>query len=161
MLRRLNTQQSGFTLVEVLVATAILVILFAISAVGLGQPQNNTDSLSAVDTLVNDLKSQQTAAMVGATGSAGAQQSAGVFIQSAQYTLFIGSAYSAGNSYNYVFSAPSGVTFSTTFSGSTVLFTKGTGDVSGFAAGNNTITITTGASSRVITITRFGAITVT
>jgi prepilin-type N-terminal cleavage/methylation domain-containing protein len=161
MLRRLSSQQSGFTLVEALVTTAIIVILFGLSTVSLGNPQNATNTVNAVDTLVNDLKAQQTAAMAGTVGSTAAQQSAGVLVQADQYTLFTGSTYSAGNGYNYVVSAPDGVTFSSTFPGETVLFSKGTGEVDSFLAGNNTITVTTQAGNKVITITRFGAITVT
>jgi prepilin-type N-terminal cleavage/methylation domain-containing protein len=162
MMRRLfSSEQSGFTLVEMLVVTAIILILFGLSLVGLRQPQTNTNSLSAIDTLVNDLKTQQMAAMSGATGSSSSQQPVGIFIQSNQYTLFTGASYSAGDSYNYVYTPPTGVSFSTNFPSSTVLFSKGDGAVSGFTAGSNTITVTTSAGNKVITITRFGAITVT
>jgi prepilin-type N-terminal cleavage/methylation domain-containing protein len=160
-MRRLSSQQSGFTLVEILVVVGILAVLFGLSVVSLGQPQNSTNTNSAVDTLVNDLKTQQIAAMVGTTGSTSTQQPAGIFVQSNQYTLFTGSSYSAGNSYNYIFTAPTGVSFSTTLPSSIVLFNKGDGSVSGFTAGSNTITVTTSAGSKVITITKFGAVTVT
>src|SRR6476469_5990066 len=115
MLRTISSEQSGFTLVEILVVTAIIVVLFGLGVVGLGQPQTNSDSLSAVDTLVNDLKAQQTAAMAGSSGSSAARQPAGILMQSTQYTLFTGSTYSAADSYNYVVSAPTGVSFSSTF----------------------------------------------
>ncbi len=161
MLRRLSSQQSGFTLVEALVVTGIIVVLFGLGSVSLGQPQANTDSLSAVDTLVNDLKAQQTSAMVGATGSTATQQSAGIYVQAAQYTLFNGTSYSGADSYNYDVPAPSGVTFSSTLPGGIVLFNKGAGDVTGYATGSNTITVSSGSIIRVITITRYGAITVT
>ncbi|HWT55736.1 MAG TPA: type II secretion system protein [Candidatus Microsaccharimonas sp.] len=160
-MRRLTHQQSGFTLVELLVVMTIILILFGLSTVALGQPQNTTSSLDTVDTLLNDLKTQQLAAMSGAVGSGSSQQAAGVYVQSNQYTLFTGSSYSAGDAYNYVFTAPNGVSFRTTFPSGTVLFNKGDGSVSGFTAGSNTITVTTSAGSKVITITRFGAITVT
>lgn len=160
MLRRPLSDQSGFTLVEALVVTGIIVVLFGISIVSLGQPQSTANTLSAVDTLVSDLNTQQAAAMAGATGSTTTQVPAGVFIQNNQYTLFTSATYTAGNSYNYIFPAPNGVTFSTTFPGSTVTFNKGTGEVSGFTAGSNTITVTTTAGSKTVTINRFGAITV-
>lgn len=160
-MRSLSSQQSGFTLVEALVVTGLIVVLFGLGVVGLGQPQTNTDSSSAVDTLVNDLKAQQTAAMVGSTGSSTVRQSAGIYVQASQYTLFTGSSYSVADSYNYVVAAPSGVSISSTFPGGIILFNKGAGDVSGFTLGSNTITVTSGSSTRVITVTRYGAITVT
>lgn len=161
MRRQLSSQQSGFTIVEMLVVMAIIVVLAGLSVISLGQPQQSTNTVNVVDTLVNDIKGQQYAAMVGVVGSASSQQSAGVYVQSNQYTTFIGSSYSAGNSYNYVLTVPTGVTLSTTFPSSTVVFNKGAGDVNGFTAGSNTITVTTNGLTRVITITRFGAITVT
>jgi hypothetical protein len=139
----------------------VILVLFGLSTVALGQPQAITNSSDTLDTLVNDLKTQQLAAMVGTTGSGTSQQPAGIYVQSNQYTLFTGSSYSAGNSYNYVFTAPTGVSFSTTLPSGIVLFNKGDGSVSGFTAGSNTITITTSSGSKVITITRFGAVTVT
>jgi hypothetical protein len=139
----------------------VILVLFGLSTVALGQPQAITNSSDTLDTLVNDLKTQQLAAMVGTTGSGTSQQPAGIFVQSNQYTLFTGSSYSAGNSYNYVFAAPTGVSFSTTLPSGIVLFNKGDGSVSGFTAGSNTITITTSSGNKVITITRFGAVTVT
>lgn len=160
-LHRLSSQQAGFTLVEALVTTGIIVVLFALSTVSLGQPQDSTDTNNAVDTLLNDLKAQQIAAMAGTTGSTSTQQPAGIYVQSNQYTLFTGSSYSAGDSYNYVYTAPTGVTFSTTLPGGIVLFSKGVGDVSGFTAGSNTITVTTNGVTKVITINRLGALTVT
>jgi hypothetical protein len=139
----------------------VILVLFGLSTVALGQPQAITNSSDTLDTLVNDLKTQQLAAMVGTTGSGTSQQPAGIYVQSNQYTLFTGSSYSAGNSYNYVFAAPTGVSFSTTLPSGIVLFNKGDGSVSGFTAGSNTITMTTSSGSKVITITRFGAVTVT
>lgn len=159
-MRRLS-QQSGFTIIEILVVMAIILVLFGLSVISLNQPQASTNQNSAVDTLVNDLKVQQFSAMSGVTGSAGSQQSAGIFVQSNQYTMFIGSSYSAGNSYNYVYTAPNGVSFSTSFPSGTVVFSKGAGEVNGFTAGSNTITVTTTGSTKIITINRFGAITVT
>jgi prepilin-type N-terminal cleavage/methylation domain-containing protein len=159
--RRTPANQSGVTLVELMVVVAIIAVVFALSVVSLGQPQAATDRQDAIDTLLSDIKNQQLFAMVGSTGSAGSQQPTGIYIQSGQYTLFTGSSYSAGDSYNYVVSAPDGTTFGTTFPSGTVLFNKGAGDVNGFAAGSNTITVTTSAGSRTLTVDRYGAITVT
>jgi prepilin-type N-terminal cleavage/methylation domain-containing protein len=161
MRRQFSSSESGFTLIELMVVMAIILTLFGLSVVGLRQPQTSTNSSSAVETLVNDLKTQQMAAMSGATGSSSSQQMSGIYVQHDKYTLFTGSTYSASDDYNYVYNPPDGVTFSTTFPSNIVQFTKGDGAVNGFAAGSNTITVTTSAGNKVITITRYGAITTT
>lgn len=154
-------QQAGFTLVELLVVVTIIAIIFGLSVVSLGQPQAASNRQDTTDTLLADLKNQQLFAMVGTTGSATAQQPAGLYVQSNQYTLFTGSSYNSSDSYDYVVSAPTGTTFSTTFPSGIVLFNKGAGDINGFTSGSNTITITTSAGTRTLTIDRYGAISVT
>ena len=146
---------------ELLVVVGIIAIIFGLSVVSLGQPQAATNRQDATDTLLSDIKNQQLFAMVGATGSASSQQPAGIYVQSNQYTLFTGSSYNAGDSYNYVVTAPNGTSFSTTFPSGIMLFNKGAGDVNGFANGSNTITITTSAGTRTLTVDRFGVINVT
>ena len=159
MRRRLNSS-AGFTLVEMLVVLALFAILAALTTVNLGQTQTTTNLATTVDTMLADIKRQQLLAMAGDTGSTTTQQSQGILVQSNQYTLFAGSTFNAGDNNNFVISAPQNTTFSTTLPGSTVLFTKGPGDVSGFVNGSNTITITSKGSSKTITLTRFGALTV-
>jgi prepilin-type N-terminal cleavage/methylation domain-containing protein len=157
---KLGRNQSGFTLVELLVVVAIIAVLFGISVVSLGQPQSNTNAQDATETLVADIKNQQLFAMVGTTGTAAAQQPAGLFIQSGQYTLYTGASFVGSDNYNYVVTAPTSTTFSTTFPSGLLLFNKGAGDINGFVNGSNTITITTPGRTRTITINRYGAVTV-
>jgi len=159
MRRRLNSS-AGFTLVEMLVVLAIFVVLAALTTVNLGQTQTTTNLATTVDTTLADIKRQQLLAMAGDVGSSTSQQPQGILVQSNQYTLFAGNTFNSGDSNNFVVSAPANTTFSSTLPSSTLLFNKGPGDVSGFVNGSNTITITSKGSSKTITVTRFGALTV-
>ncbi len=152
----------GFTLVEILVVMGLIAILSGVAFINFIRPQNQASLDSIVATLVADLKSQQTKAMAGDGVSAPAAQAHGIYVQSGSYTLFKGSAYSGADTDNFVVSSDTGTTLSTTLPSTQAVFTKGSGDVAGFIAGQSTITVTSSGTgvSRTITLNRYGALTV-
>lgn len=160
MITRATTDQKGFTLVELLVVLTILSILLALTTVNLSRPQTTSSLDGAVNSLVADIKSQQMLAMSGDQGSTTSQQPQGLYLQSGSYTLFAGSTYSAGDGNNFAINPGQGIALATTFPGTSLIFNKGTGEVNGFVNGSNTITLSFNGSSKVVTVSRFGAVTV-
>jgi prepilin-type N-terminal cleavage/methylation domain-containing protein len=156
------TREAGFSLTELLVVIAIVTALTALAAVNLVRPQTRGELVGVVQTLVADLKNQQTKAMAGDAGSGTAPVAQGVRITTGNYTLFKGSSYSAGDADNLVIDPDATISLSTTFPSGDVIFTQRSGDVSGWTAGTSTITVTNTVTSDVktITINRYGAITV-
>lgn len=156
-----NQQNSaGFTLIELLVVLVITAVLFGMVGINLGHPQTVANTTTSVDTLLADLRSQQLLAMAGGTDTTGSAQPHGIYLETTQYTLFTNSTYNAGDSDNFVVQLSAGTQLSTTFSGTQVVFVKGTGEVNNFVDGSNTITITNSGTSRIITLDRLGAPTV-
>lgn len=154
-----QSRESGFSLIELLIVVLITSALLGLISVNLGRPQTVATVTTSIDTLLADIKGQQVLAMAGDTGTLASAQPQGVLFQSTQYTLFTGSSYGTGNSY-YPITLPANAQLSTTFPSSQVVFTKGTGEVQGFVSGSNTVTLTSGSVTRVITINRYGAMTV-
>jgi prepilin-type N-terminal cleavage/methylation domain-containing protein len=155
---RHETNNQGFTLIEVLVVLTLILILFGLSTVNLGQQETNTSVSSATDTLLADISSQQLLAMNGDTGSTSTAEPHGIYFQPSQYTLFASPTYSATDSNNFVLSATNNISFSTTFPSGTLIFNKGDGSVENFISGDNTITISGIKGSETITVDRFGAV---
>ncbi len=154
------TTQAGFTLIELLVVISIGLVLFGLISINLGQTQTTGSVATVVDTMLSDIKQQQLQAMVGDVGGTSSQQSQGLFIQSNNYTLFAGTSYSGADSNNFIVTMPSTITLATSFSGNTVSFAKGTGQLQSFVNGSNTITVNGKGASKVITIGRLGNVTV-
>ena len=138
----------------------IIALLFAFSVVNLGHPQQAANISTTVDMLLADIKTQQILAMSGNTGTTSAAQPHGLYLQTSQFVLFSGSSYSSSATDNFTESLPSTIQLTTTIPSAQLIFVKGTGEVQGFTAGSNTITLTGPALTRTLTISRFGAVTV-
>jgi hypothetical protein len=95
--------------------------------------------------------------MVGDTNGSTSPSAYGVHFETASYTLF-------RNTYgteNFKVNLPSGTQFSTTLVNSQVIFATGSGALTTFTSGHNTITLTdTGDEShKTITVNQYGVVT--
>lgn len=147
----------GFTLIEVTLVVSLFFILIAISTVNLFQFQHKSQLSGTVSSFLADYKEQQIKAMVGDTEGNGVISDYGVHLETTTYTLFR-STYGISN---FAVSLPSNIQITTTFPSSQVVFQKGSGTVSGFTIGQNTITLqdTSNNTQKVITINRYGVVT--
>lgn len=155
---RLPAKQGGrgFTLIELIVVLGMLATLTGLSYLTLFGRIQKTDVTSVMVSLIADLRAQQVRAMVGEqTNGSG---SYGVHLDSAQYALFSGS-YVANDHAHSVFPI-SGARLSTTFPGSNVLFSPGSGEITGFSSTGNAITVTSveGGSTNTIRLNRYGVV---
>lgn len=152
----------AYTLVELIVILAIIAVLFTVASVGLNSLQQQSYIDNTVETMLSDIKLQQTKAMTGDTSSTGSNSEYGIhFYSNNSYTLFKGSNYSSSDSNNFTVTQSSAISITTTFPQSNLIFAKGSGEVVGFISNQNTITITNtnDSQNRKITINRFGVIT--
>lgn len=154
--------QKGFTLVEVIVVMAIVSTLFAISIVSLNTFQQNTFQNTSEDVFLSDLKLQQLKSMTGDNNSTATFEEFGIHFETNSYTLFRGNSYSASDPENFTVTLNPNLSFSQVdFTNSQIVFERNSGEIIGFTAGDNTITINnsvTGSDS-IITLNRYGVIT--
>ncbi len=126
----------GFTIIEVLVVLSIFMTLLAIGYVRMVDIERRAPIGATVNTFIADLRGQQTKAMSG--------------VDEVSYSLSIAS-----------YPTPANISIGTTFPGSVITFTKGSGDVVGYSPGANTVTITQNLTGehKTLTINQYGAVT--
>jgi len=150
------SSSAGFTAMEVILVMSIIAVLLTLVTVNLFKFQHKSQLSSTVESFLADYKEQQIKAMVGDASGTATPSAYGVHIETSSYTLF-------RNSYgtsNFTVSLPGGTQFSTTFPSSQVIFATGSGQLTTYINGQNTITLTdTGdGSQKVITINRYGVV---
>lgn len=150
-------KRRGFTLIELIVVLGVLSTLTGLSYLTLFGRIQQTDVTSVVVSLIADLRSQQVRAMSGEqTNGSG---SYGAHLDTNQYVIFSGSTYSANDPRNTAFPV-SGAHLSTTFAGGHVVFSPGSGEITGFSPSANAITVTSveGGSAKTIRLNRYGVV---
>jgi type II secretory pathway pseudopilin PulG len=156
------SKQKGFTLVELMVIFGVSMILFGLVAFNMIRFQNTSSQQTSIDTLISDLKSQQFMAMTGATEGRSTSDNYGIYFMQDEYVLFHGGTYNPADPTNFTIELPSDIEIqSTTLPSNNVIFTKISGEISGFTAGNNTITVREKNINKqvVITLNKYGVIT--
>jgi prepilin-type N-terminal cleavage/methylation domain-containing protein len=158
-----RTWQSGMTIVEVLLVMGIFAILSGIVTINLLNSKQAASINTSLNTFITDLKQQQLKAMVGDTGGRSTVDNYGVYFGSTTYTLFHGTA-PQNDSSDLKITLGDSLQFSTgtnTFTGSQVVFLKGSGEVMNFSSTNNQIIIkdTSSNKQKTLTINRYGVVT--
>lgn len=157
----MKTNQKGFSLIEIVVIIAIMSVFFVLLSINLIGAKPKASLETSITTFASDIKQQQIKAMTGATAS-GAASAFGIYVQINRYTLFNGSSYIPASPSNFIVNLDDYIQFSSiNLPSSSIVFTRESGEVAGFSAGSNTLTIknTLDATEKTITINRYGVIT--
>lgn len=148
-------KSNGFTIVELLVSIGILTILFALTTINITRLPSSASQSSSYDRLVADLRSQQTKAMVGYNSAA-----YGVHFETTSYTIFTGSNYSSGDTNNYKVDLDPNLIFTDVkFPSSQVVFVAGSGDITGYVAGSDSVSIANSLTGdiKILKLNKYGA----
>ena len=155
----IDRQQKGFALAELVVVMGMIAALFVIASVSLLGAQRKASQDTLVDTLLTDLRSQQTKAMTGDTEGTGAFESYGIYFGSDSYVLFRGVAYNAAEPSNFAVEIDPSLDFTNvTLPGAIIVFTNGSGEISGYASGADSLSIidSVNGSQKTIQLNRYG-----
>lgn len=159
---RLNAKFSnGFTVVELLVIMGIALLLFLLISMSFLDARTGTALTTTADTLLSDLKLQQTKAMLGDTEGRGLPDAYGIYVTANNYILFHGTTYVPNAPDNFTIKAGDGVQFRTSFPGSTVVFATKSGEIVNFASGSSQISVKDSNTTRqkVLQLNKLGTAT--
>jgi len=149
--------KKGFTLVELLVATAIMVVMISIGVVTFVSSKNASSLNSYTDGIISSLEQARGNAL---SGKGGSSYGIKFTTNTLTHTLFTGSTYSSSATTNVVTQIGTGYTLTTNLTGSsnTIVFSRLTGVPS--ATGTITLLQQATSKSKIITIGTQGNITV-
>lgn len=151
--------KKGFTLVEILLVMGIFAILATLTGINFFSTYNRSNLNAAKDVIIADIKTAQSNAMSGKGQNGLAVDGWGVkIISDTQYAIFPGITYSIGNSGNIITTVPRGVTLTSNFPSSSIVFNHGSGDVAGFTVGQDVITLTSDNAAHTFRFNLHGAI---
>lgn len=150
----------GSSLIEIIITVSIFTTLITITTLSLLNVRSKTSVNTALSTFITDAKNQQIKSMTGDTEGRGVPDIYSIYIQPESYTLFYGSNYSPGDPENFMVKAPDGYLLSTTFPLSTVTFASGSGEITNYINGQNSIifTETLSGTKKVIQLNQYGAV---
>lgn len=148
----------GFTYVELLIVGTILMVVSTLGIVSINKLQTKTSAETLMLQIKTDMRSQQLAAMNGATGET--LMPTGIYFENNRYTLFFGNNYDSNSDSNFVVNIDSPWELSTTLSGSTVIFASGSGEIDTIASGQRSVAVNRSDSGDTATlyINKYGAI---
>jgi hypothetical protein len=128
-------------MVEFLVIMGVASLLFLLASMNFLDARTGTSLTTTGDSLLSDLKIQQTKAMIGDTEGRGLPDAYGIYFKPASYVLFHGTAYSPAATDNFEVNAAEGVSLSTTFPGGVVIFATVSGELVNFSSGQDAIIV--------------------
>ena len=151
----------GFTLTEMIMVLGIISILLTFSGMAFLNVQYKATLSSVTTATITDIKIQQSKSMQGNTEGTGTAGSYGIYFAADHYVLFHGSSYSASDPQNFSLSLEPPMQFSDIlFPGSQIVFSAGSGEISGFTNGQNSVTLGNpeNSSFSVIRLNRYGVL---
>lgn len=158
---RLDHDNKGFSLIELVIVFSVVVVLITLVMMSVPRTYNTSSFAATHMVMINDMKAQQTKAMLQDTGGATVPQSYGVYFASDKYVLFRGSSYVPGNASNFIVPLEGMLQLTAiNFPSSTVIFSPLSGEVSGYVSGSDSLILQdTGVNiQKTIVINRYGVI---
>ena len=157
-----NMKKRGFLLIELAIIFGMMAIFVGMTTINIFGSSRKASLTATVDTLVADIRSQQTKAMTGTTDNLGLPPAYGVHFDTNQYVLFHGSSYSASLLSNATVPLDTRERFTNIlFTNGNVIFASRSGEFIGYVPASDMVTINQldSGESKVVQLNRYGIVT--
>lgn len=133
----------GFTLIEVMITGAIIILMFFITTQSLFRGHRVVSLSETTNQLVRDLRETQLKSMQGIFGTGGISADRSVRFEEDRYILYSGLVYDSDDPQNQVVNLPASTRISfIVLPNNTITFARGSGDVRSFSFGQDSVTLT-------------------
>lgn len=143
----------GFTITELVIVMALLGVLLSLGSITLLNSYRKPVQRNMQDILIADVRAEQMNAMT-------TDSYYGIHFETTTYTLFKGGTYSVNDSSNFVVNLDEGYKFTgITLPSSQIIFSPYSGDINGWIAGSDAVSIEDSSNTIVATlkINKYGA----
>lgn len=125
--------KKGFVFIELIVVLAVVGSLIGLAVTNVTGLRSRASMTGVVETLVSDIKTQQTKAMSDTVEAGVVQPGYGVRFEAGRYVLFRGTAYSANDASNFIITLDPTLSFSVIdLPNSSLVFASRSGEVIGW-----------------------------
>ena len=146
-------KNKGFTLIEMSLVMGRFLTLIGITFIGFLSLQQKSTLFANSSVLLADIQSQQIKAMAGDTETSNSASDFGVHFKNTSYTLFRGSSYLDQEPSNVQIDLETPLSFEEVDLPETaIVFSKGSGEVSGFSSDDSTLKVKNNESGEEILV---------
>jgi type II secretory pathway pseudopilin PulG len=157
-----NKYSYGFSILETIVVSLIFTTIFGLVGINLLSSKERIDIQAVTSQLYSDIKNQQIKAMTGESDDSLNPTDQGIYIDKNSYILFKSNIFDPNSPDNIKISLEDNLEFDNVlFDQSMIIFEKGSGEISNFTDGQNSLKIinsNTNQGKRLI-FNRFGTVT--
>jgi len=147
--------QRGYTLIELMLVLAIMLILLRLTTISLSSSQQKVSTTEAEQVLLTDLRQQQLKAMIGDTEGRSEQDAYGVHFDLNQYVLFHGT-YTPADPANFTVDLNQGLQFNP--AGTDIIFQRISGEIP-VSSISVDLENTTNGETKIMVINKYGVVT--
>jgi type II secretory pathway pseudopilin PulG len=157
----MNSHKHAFVLIELIIVFGMLAGLIGLTTINIFGAQRKANLVGVTDTLITDIRTQQTKAMSAVSSGGIIPAGYGIRFENNRYILFQGLTYSISDTTNVIVPLDPRVTFSSIqFPNNLIVFASGSGEFIGWTNAASSVSAhqLDSGETKTIQVNRYGVI---